>query len=332
MYEALKNGESNPTWPGWRIDKADAPGVDIQQADGALQRLGFAAFIGLMSIGAIALLAMLAIAGLLAQVIALVLLAFAPVALLAGLIPGWGHKMFRAWLSKLGIALFIKAVYSLLLAVLVGVSLALDAAVGASSFVIVYGVQGAFFWVAFLKRKWLAGLMLTHRETTKIERTTREAIAAPVATAAGVGWAGGVAAARRARGSGDEESEQQEHAPRPGRQAPAPVPAEEGVAATPARPATRPERPVPAEQEVERVPAKPAEPARGGRGELATALEDAQPAEPAPTQRPVADVIGPARQPASPERADRPGDQRVVVRPDPERAQPERITRPREED
>jgi hypothetical protein len=338
MYEALKNGESNPTWPGWRITKADAPGVDIQQAGGAFQRLALAVLIFAGTLGAVLLLGMLAFAALLAQVIALALLAFAPAALLAGVIPGWGHKLFRGWLSKLGIALFIKAVYSLILAILIGVSLALDAAAGAVSYLFAFGLQAAFFWMVFLKRKALAGIMLTHRETTKVERTTREAIAAPVATAAGVGWAGGVAAARRARSHGEESEEQQEHAPRPGRPGHVVTPADEIVATTsPAASGAgaaeghvyRSREAEPVLVEVERVPAKPAEPARGGRTELATALEDAQPVEPAPTQRPVADVIGPARQPAPPpERAERPGDQRVIARPDPERAQPERITRP----
>ena len=67
--------------------------------------------------GAVALLGMLSLAVILAQVVALVLLGFAPVALIIGIFPGAGHEFFRSWLTKLATAVFIKALYSLVIAV-----------------------------------------------------------------------------------------------------------------------------------------------------------------------------------------------------------------------
>ena len=83
-------------------------------------------FVG--TLGAVVLLGFLSLAVILAQVVALVLLGFAPVALIIGIFPGAGHAFFRAWLTKLATAIFIKALYSLVIAIVVAVSAALTAA------------------------------------------------------------------------------------------------------------------------------------------------------------------------------------------------------------
>src|SRR4051794_350419 len=54
----------------------------------------------------------LSLAVILAQVVALVLLGFAPGALVIGIFPSAGHDLFRAWLGKFATAVFIKALYS----------------------------------------------------------------------------------------------------------------------------------------------------------------------------------------------------------------------------
>ncbi len=80
-YDALRKGEAPPfdrQFAGYRVDKTDSPAVDIQQAGGAYQRLTFAVIVFLGALGAIALLGFLALAVILAQVVALVLLGFAP--------------------------------------------------------------------------------------------------------------------------------------------------------------------------------------------------------------------------------------------------------------
>ncbi len=105
------------------------------------------------ALGAVALLGFLSLAVILAQVVALVLLGFTPVALIVGIFPGAGHAFFRAWLTKLATAIFIKALYSLVIAIVVAVSAALTASTGALGFLFAFGLQTIFFWAIFLYRK-----------------------------------------------------------------------------------------------------------------------------------------------------------------------------------
>jgi hypothetical protein len=152
-YEALRKGQAPPfdrQFAGYRVDKTDSPAVDIQQAGGAYQRLTFAVIVFLGALGAIALLGFLALAVILAQVVALVLLGFAPVALIIGIFPGAGHAFFRSWLTKLATAVFIKALYSLVIAIVVAVSAALTASTDSLGFLFAFGLQTLFFWAIFL--------------------------------------------------------------------------------------------------------------------------------------------------------------------------------------
>jgi hypothetical protein len=163
-YEALRKGEVPPfdrQFTGYRVDKADSPAVDIQQEGGAYQRLTFAVIVFLGALGAIALLGFLALAVILAQVVALVLLGFAPVALIVGIFPGAGHQFFRSWLSKLATAVFIKALYSLVIAIVVAVSAALAASTDSLGFLFAFGLQTLFFWAIFLYRKQITGRLVS---------------------------------------------------------------------------------------------------------------------------------------------------------------------------
>src|SRR4051812_1835686 len=101
----------------------------------------------------IVLLGFLSLAVILAQVIALVLLGFAPVALVIGIFPRAGHDFFKVWLGKLATAVFIKALYSLVLAIVVAVSAALADSTSSLGFLFSFALQGIFFWAIFLYRK-----------------------------------------------------------------------------------------------------------------------------------------------------------------------------------
>ena len=138
------------------FDKSDAVAVDVQQEGGALQRLVYSALVFVGALGVVILVGFLSVAVILAQVIALVFLAFTPIALVVGIFPGRGHDFFAGWLSKLGIAIVIKAAYSLLLAVVMAVSSALLAATTELGFLFVFGIQTLFFWAVFVYRKALA--------------------------------------------------------------------------------------------------------------------------------------------------------------------------------
>jgi hypothetical protein len=115
-------------------------------------------------LGAFMLLGSLAVAVTLAQILVLLLLAFAPVALVAGVLPGRGHDLFIGWLSRLAAFLIRKALYSLILAVLLAVASALGQATAPLGWLMAFGLQGAFFWAVLLYRRQLLG-QLTHATT-----------------------------------------------------------------------------------------------------------------------------------------------------------------------
>jgi hypothetical protein len=193
-YEALRDGElptpATSQFAGYQVDKADSPAVDIQQQGGAFQRLTLAVVILVGSLGAVILLGFLALAIILAQVVALVLLGFAPVALVVGIFPGFGHAFFRAWLGKLATAVFIKAVYSLVLAIVVAVSAALAGATDSLGFLFAFGLQTIFFWAIFLYRKQLSGRLVSAttgggRQTTTVVHRGAEIAAKPFSALAG---------------------------------------------------------------------------------------------------------------------------------------------------
>jgi hypothetical protein len=197
-YDALRSGEApsdDPQFAGYRVDKADAPAVDVQQAGGAFQRLTFSAVVFVGALGAVLLLGFLALAVILAQVVALVLLGFAPVALVIGIFPGAGHDFFRAWLTKLATAVFIKALYSLVIAIVVAVSAALAASTDSLGFLFAFGLQTSFFWALFLYRKQITARLVgattaaaIHGRTPHMTVVQRgaHAAAAPMAALVGV--------------------------------------------------------------------------------------------------------------------------------------------------
>jgi hypothetical protein len=162
-YDVLRKGElpeDDRQFAGYRVDKADSPAVDIQQAGGAFQRLTVAVVLFLGTLGAVALLGFLSLAVILAQIVALVLLGFAPVALVIGIFPGAGHAFFRGWLAKLATAVFIKALYSLVIAIVVAVSAALASATDSLGFLLAFGLQAVFFWAIFLYRKQISARLV----------------------------------------------------------------------------------------------------------------------------------------------------------------------------
>jgi signal transduction histidine kinase len=157
-YDALRKGEipadkRDGQFRGYAVDKTDSPAVDIQQEHGAYQRLTLSVVFFVGVLGAVVLLGFLSLAVILAQVVALVLLGFAPVALVIGIFPRAGHDFFRNWLAKLATAVFIKALYSLVIAIVVAVAAALQASTESLGFLFSFGLQAIFFWAIFLYRK-----------------------------------------------------------------------------------------------------------------------------------------------------------------------------------
>lgn len=161
-YNALDDGDSSelpdadPAKTGYRLSVADKPATDAMEEGGQFQRLGLALVLFVGELGAVLLLGSLAVGIILAQVLLLLLLAFAPVALVAAAIPGRGHAFFKGWLEKLAGYLLRKAAYSLILATLLAVSGALESATTQLGWLMSFGLQSLFFWAVFVQRKALA--------------------------------------------------------------------------------------------------------------------------------------------------------------------------------
>lgn len=153
-YEALDRGDAAELpGPPYRLGPADRPATDAMEEGGQYQRLLVAIVVFCGELGAFLLLGALAVGVILAQVLLLLVLAFAPVALVAAAIPGRGHDFFRGWLEKLAGLLLRKAAYSLLLAVLLAVNGALAAATSQLGWLMSFGLQAFFFWAVFLQRR-----------------------------------------------------------------------------------------------------------------------------------------------------------------------------------
>jgi len=161
-YDALNHGDSSklpeadPHRHAYKLGVADKPATDAMEEGGQYQRLLVAIVVFVGELGAFCLLGALSVGVILAQVLLLLLLAFAPVALVAAAIPGRGHAFFRGWLEKLAGYLLRKAAYSLLLAVLLAVNGALASATDSLGWLMSFGLQALFFWAVFLQRKALS--------------------------------------------------------------------------------------------------------------------------------------------------------------------------------
>jgi hypothetical protein len=159
-YEALNDGDasglSDAKSTGYRLGVADKPATDAMEEGGQYQRLLLAVVLFVGELGAFCLLGSLSVGVILAQVLLLLLLAFSPVALIAAVVPGRGHDFFKGWLEKLAGYLLRKAAYSLILAVLLAVTAALQTATDQLGWLMSFGLQSFFFWAVFLQRRTLA--------------------------------------------------------------------------------------------------------------------------------------------------------------------------------
>jgi hypothetical protein len=171
-YEALKAGDTSKLTPlgiqraddGYRLSDADKPAAEAMDKGGQYQRLLLAVVIFLGELGAFLLLGAVAVAVIIAQVLVVLLLAFAPVALVVGVLPGRGHEFFMGWLARLASYLLRKAIYSLLLAILLTVAGALADATSNLGWLLAFGLQAVFFWTVLLNRRQLVG-QLSHVAT-----------------------------------------------------------------------------------------------------------------------------------------------------------------------
>ncbi|MGH2939218.1 MAG: hypothetical protein ACRDPE_13995 [Solirubrobacterales bacterium] len=159
--EALEDGDTSElpdSDPGkgngsYELGPRDKPAAAAMEKGGQYQRLLVGFVILLAELGAFLLLGGLSLGVIVAQVELLLLLAFSPVALVAAVVPGRGHQFFKGWLAKLAGLLLRKAAYSLILAILLAVCAAISAATAQLGWLFSFGLQCAFFWTVFLRRR-----------------------------------------------------------------------------------------------------------------------------------------------------------------------------------
>jgi hypothetical protein len=154
-YDSLDHG-TQPDNTDWKVDRTDAPAVDMMQAGGTVQRM-----VGLliMVVGiacAILLLGRIALALIFAQVVLLLLLGMAPVVVIASILP-WTQGIFAVW-GKLILQLLIgKSVFIAMLVLIVAVSNALTSVESTWGYLFVFMLQSAAF----------AGALYLHKHVSK---------------------------------------------------------------------------------------------------------------------------------------------------------------------
>ena len=168
-HEALEEGNTGDlpsSDPGktsgtYRLGKADEPAAEAMGKGGQYQRLLLSIVILVGEIGAFLLLGALALGVILAQILLLTLLCFAPVALVLAVFPGRGHDFFRSWVAKLAGYLATKVIYSLILAIVLAVCQALVDATSNLGWLLAFVLQAAFLWTVFIQRHRLTRDLLT---------------------------------------------------------------------------------------------------------------------------------------------------------------------------
>ncbi len=159
-YEAIKDGETGKlpsSDPGksngsYTLSKADKPAAEAAGEGGQYERLLIAIVLFPAELGIWVLMGALSAGVIVAQIVLLLLLAFAPVALIAAVIPRHGHASFVGWINKMLSYLARKAVYSLLLAILLAVCGALQEATSSLGWLMSFLMQAIFCWTVVLQR------------------------------------------------------------------------------------------------------------------------------------------------------------------------------------
>jgi len=168
-HEALEEGNTGDlpsSDPGkssgtYKLGKADEPAAEAMGKGGQYQRLLLSIVILAGEVGAFLLLGALALGVILAQILLLTLLCFAPVALLLAVFPGRGHDFFRSWVAKLAGYLARKVIYSLILAIVLAACQALGDATSNLGWLLAFVLQAAFLWAVFIQRDRLTRDLLT---------------------------------------------------------------------------------------------------------------------------------------------------------------------------
>lgn len=184
---------------GYHPTKADSQRVAIQKKGQTVARVALFCLIAAGTLGCVLLLGWLAVRVLLQGLLTLVLLLAAPVMLLAPAFGQQGRALFAAWAKRLLAAVVAKALYALLLAIVLAVNAIIGDLDGTFPWLAVWLVSAVFWWGVLLKRSELLGWLSlgTHdkgdNSLARAYYATRMAM--PVASAITAGAAGAALAA-----------------------------------------------------------------------------------------------------------------------------------------
>jgi TrbL/VirB6 plasmid conjugal transfer protein len=184
-YDALREGQvpDTPQFADIKIDKTDAPAVDMMQAQGSLQRIAFVLLmVGCMVFGAL-LIALVSIAALFAQIAIALLFILAPFLILVALYPP-AHGLYMRWASLLGKALIGKLVYSLVLAIPLSTSAALLTIGGTAGYFIAFALQALLFGGVFIKRRVIVEKLTSSKTAERYSGSENAAVAGTAVAAA----------------------------------------------------------------------------------------------------------------------------------------------------
>lgn len=246
-YDALREGKPFSEAPTLKIDKTDAPAVDMMQAGGALQRFVFVILILFGMAGGILLLGLIVIARMFSQIALLFLYFASPFVILASVYPG-SHGLATKYLSMLGKVLVSSAVFALLLSLTLNTSRGLSAAATAidpsTGYGFAFGLQAILFLGVFVYRKAIlkaATSSKTAKHFTESENHAKAfvgtaAVGAATAVSGGVGGIAGTMREGWKTGHGGSQEEAthmpdstsppasagREHPPTPSGDSPAP--------------------------------------------------------------------------------------------------------------
>lgn len=184
---------------GYHPTKDDGARVAIQKKDQTVVRVALFLLIAAGTLGCILLLGWLAIRVLFQGLLTLVLLLGAPVMLLAPAFGQQGRTLFAAWAKRLLAAAVAKAIYALLLAIVLAVSAIIGQLDGTFPWLAVWLISAVFWWGVLLKRSELLGWLSLGAHDSRDNSIARAyyatRMAMPVASAITGGAAGATLAA-----------------------------------------------------------------------------------------------------------------------------------------
>jgi hypothetical protein len=159
-----------------KVDKTDAPAVDMMQAGGAVQRLIYVVLIVACMISGILLLGLISIGVLFAQIALLLLVMLSGFMLLAAVYPG-AHGVFRKWLSLLGKVLVGKAVYALMLGATLSTSFGLLGMGTTIGYFFAFFMQALLYAGVFWKRKLLLEVVTSRKTAERFSQSEHKSVA-----------------------------------------------------------------------------------------------------------------------------------------------------------